>query len=89
MRPNPYTTSGRPGRLASGVGRPEPDVPCRRWPGPEAGMTVATGRAVMTSWAGGSCAARSRGGREDQPPGACSSAGRFGKSHQFRVRGRS
>src|SRR5260370_40112710 len=43
-------------------------------------MTGATGRAVMAaSRAGGGGAAGSRGGREDRPPGACSSAGRFGE----------
>jgi hypothetical protein len=39
MRPNPYTTSGRPGGLASGIGRPAPGLSCRRRPGLAAGMT--------------------------------------------------
>ena len=43
MRPNPYTTSGRPGGLASGIGRPAPGLSCRRRPGLAAGMTGATG----------------------------------------------
>lgn len=43
MRPNPYTTSGRPGGLASGIRRPTPGLSCRRRPGLAAGMTGATG----------------------------------------------
>ena len=69
-----------PGGLASGTGRPAQGLPSRRRPGPAAGMTGATGREVIAaSRIGGGCAAGSRGGREDRPPGKCSSAGRFGE----------
>ncbi len=79
IRPNPYTTSGRPGGLANGMGRPELGWPGRR-PGLEPGTTGGTGRAVMAaSRAGGGCAAGSRGGRGDRPPGACSSGASFGE----------
>src|SRR5437016_5600216 len=68
IRPNPYTTPGRPGGLASGIGRPVPGAPCRPRPGLAEGMTGATGRAVMAaSRTGGSCEAGRRSGREDRP----------------------
>jgi hypothetical protein len=70
MRPNPYTTSGRSGGLASGIGRPAPGPPCRRRPGLAPGITGATGLAVMAaSRTGGGCAAGSPGGCDDPPPG--------------------
>src|SRR5690349_1242515 len=67
IRPNPYTTSGRPGGLASGTGRPPPGLPGRGRPRPVPGMTGATGRAVMAASRTGG--AGSQGGREDRPPG--------------------
>ncbi len=67
IRPNPYTTSGRPSGLASGTGRPAPGLPGRGRPRPAAGMTGATGRAVMAASRTGGAA--SGGGHDDQPPG--------------------
>src|SRR5258708_3559190 len=58
------------GQRTSGIGRPAPGLPGRGRPRPVAGMTGATGRAVMAaSRTGGGCAAGDRGGRDGRPPG--------------------
>jgi hypothetical protein len=43
------TTSGRPGGLASGIGRPAPGLPGRRWPRLAPGITAGTACAVMAA----------------------------------------
>src|SRR5690348_3555698 len=66
IRPDPYTTSGRPGGLASGTGRPAPGLPGRRRPRPEAGMIGATGRPVTAAFRTGGTG--NRDSRKGQPP---------------------